>query len=236
MSALLLCPEYHLAMWFVSRHCTESTFDFLHTVFRHYSVFLSPPGKQDIFLLFVPKQYTELSDSCLTPSSKAQSGHSAEQCKFPPDIAHETKGRTDLWQAIIFGELLFPRAGDVEQTSLPASMAEMLFLSDVAVFPLVKRSYIYIWLAEPCSFLPFLTDRPSQRGYLLLSIPPLCLPVTLLRATVFVKELCASFHFQDLLFITQCFTPDGSLLSFWSTPFPVLPEWLSCILAVPVSS
>lgn len=35
-----------------------------------------------------------------------------------------------MWQAIVFGQLLFPRAGDIEQTVLPASMAKMLFLSD----------------------------------------------------------------------------------------------------------
>lgn len=138
----------------VSRYCTESTFDFLHAVFStipFFSVFLSPARKQDIFLLFVPKQCTQLSDSCLAPTSKAQSGHSTEQCKFPPDVAHEAKSRTDLWQATVLGELLLPRAGDIEQTSLPASVAAVLFLSDIAAFPPMKRSYGHVWLGEPCS-------------------------------------------------------------------------------------
>lgn len=103
-------------------------------------------------------------------------------------------------------------------------------LVSIAVFPLMKRSYIHALLGEPCSFLLLLTaNRPPP------SFPHH--PHVQLQATCAPKYLrtnhvppSSSGTFSSL---TQCFTPDCSLPSFWFSSSPVPAEWLFLYIGCP---
>ena len=107
----------------------------------------------------------------------------------------------------------------------------LFYVVSTVVFPLVRRSSIHVWWGEPHSFL---TDWHGQRGCLLHPHTTHCPATSHLWWSICEGTVCLLPSSRMLLSLTVALLAAGSLSTM--EPSPGGPEWLSRVVAVPISS